>query len=62
MEELKEICTKGDWCFAVGCEDKAANGTCSRNIFTSTCDITSMDDELGWDTYFWKESKNHAEI
>ena len=53
---------KGDWCFAVGCEDKAADGTCSRNIFTSTCDITSMDDELGWDTYFWKESKNVAEI
>ena len=62
LEELRETCMNGNWCFAVSCENKDGNGECTRNMFTSSCDITSMDDEPGWDTYFWKESKSVPEI
>ena len=58
LDVLREACLNDMDCIAVSCEDKAGNGECSRSMFSNTCSITTIDDEMKWTIYLLRSGND----
>ena len=52
IKNLKEKCSVSDWgCMAVSCKLRIKDGICERNMFSNSCDESSIDEEEGWEIH-----------